>query len=73
MRFVSVIGHPDIIWEYDDWFLAHTIHGTGVFTYIYPSMYGIFTYIDLFTIKINYSGIGKYTIRPMDPSWVGVI
>ena len=27
-------------------------------------LYGIFTYMN--TIQINYSCIGKYTVRPMD-------
>ena len=35
---------------------THTIHGTGIFTYMK-------------TIKINHSWIGKYAFRPMDPSW----
>ena len=37
-------------------FSTPSIHGTGKFTYIDP-------------IKMNYSCIGKYTLRPMDPSW----
>ena len=30
-----------------------------------PSMYGIFTYM-LFSFMVN---LGKYTVRPIDPSW----
>ena len=37
--------------------LTHRIHGTGIYTYMK-------------TIKINHSWIGKYTVRPMGPSWV---
>ena len=36
---------------------THTIHGTnGIFTYIYLMCYGFH--------------VGKYTVRPMDPSWI---
>ena len=36
---------------------THTIHGTnGIFTYIYLICYGFH--------------VGKYTLRPMDPSWI---
>ena len=37
---------------------AHTIHGTN----------GIYSYMDM----VDFYGfhVGKYTVRPVDPSWV---
>ena len=29
-------------------------------------------YLPTFTIKINHENVGKYTVRPMDGSWVFV-
>ena len=55
----NLCGSP-FIWPniHGSWWHSntHRIHGTGIFTYIYLP-------------KINHSWIGKYTIRPMDPSW----
>ncbi len=55
----NLCGSP-FIWPniHGSWWHSntHRIHGTGIFTYIYLP-------------KINHSWIGKYTVRPMDPSW----
>ena len=38
----------------------------------YPigSMYGIFIYTHLHLVDFGLVNLGKYTVRPMDPSWV---
>ena len=50
-------AHDSVVLSFKKTFdSTHRIHGTGIVTYIWLISYG----------KL----IGKYTIRPMDPSWV---